>query len=146
MNKNIPVCILALMSVGNLFSQEVMHIKNSAVVNIQNSAQLTIAGGITLENGSTLINNGTVTLLKNTAGGSSDWTDNSVTGYNYGTGMLVLNSNSSSNSHTLNSKNLFERITVNTGTVLFASDIQANNWTLIKGAVNTGGFKAIIIN
>jgi hypothetical protein len=146
MKQNIPVCILALMSMNNVFSQEVMHVKNSAVVNIQNGAQLTIAGGVTLENGSTLIHNGTVTLLKNSAGGSSDWTDNSVTGYNYGTGTLILNSNSSSNSHTLNSKSLFERITVNTGEVSFASDIQANNWTMIKGAVNTGGFKAIIVN
>jgi hypothetical protein len=146
MKINIPVCILALMSMNNLFSQEVMHIKNGAVFNIQSGAQLNIAGGITLENGSTLINNGIVTLLKNTAGGSSDWTDNSITGYNYGTGTLILNSNSSSNSHTLNSKNLFERITVNTGEVSFASDIQANNWTMIKGAVNTGGFKAIVVN
>jgi Secretion system C-terminal sorting domain len=146
MKKYILVSIMVLPVLQNVSAQEVMHIKNSAVVSIQNGALLTIAGGVTLENGSTLINNGTVTLLKNTAGGSSDWTDNSTTGYNYGTGMLVLNSNSGSNSHTLNSKNLFERITVNAGAVSFASDIQANNWNLVNGPVNTGGFKAIIAN
>jgi Secretion system C-terminal sorting domain len=146
MKKNIPVCILALISIQHLFSQELMHVKNGAVVNIQNGAQLSIAGGITLENGSTLINNGIITLLKNSSGGSSDWNDISTTGYNYGTGMLVLNSNSGSNSHILNSKNLFEHITVNAGAVSFGSDIQANNWTLVTGPVNTGGFKAIIVN
>ena len=90
----IPTCIIVLLLSTNVQAQEVMHLTNNALVSIKNNAVLTIAGGITIENGSTLVNNGVVTLLKNSSGGSSDLIDNTTTGYNYGTGIFVLNSNS----------------------------------------------------
>jgi hypothetical protein len=143
MKKYIFILIVALIFSSGSFAQEVIRVQNGAVVSIQADATLNIAGGITMENGSTLTNNGTITLVKNTLSGLADWIDNSATAYSYGTGTIVLNS---SNNQTLNFKNTIEQINVNSAAVNLASDITANKWYLISGPVNTGSFKAIALS
>jgi hypothetical protein len=146
MRKIIWAIVVLLPVSSNIVAQEVLHISNNAMVSITNGASLTIAGGVVLDNGSTLLNNGNISLIKNTAGGPSNWTDNTSVGYNYGNGILLLNSNNGSNSHTLASKSLFGRIDVNAGALSFGSDIQSNQWVLSNGPVNTNGFTAIVLD
>lgn len=136
--------LLSILFFSRVSPQEVMRVQNNAVLSIQTGASITISGGITLDNGSKLTNNGIVTLIKNTKGGSSDWIDNSATAYDYGTGKLVLNSLNGASSHSLSSKNLFTALDINAGSVSLVSDIRAVNWQLINGAVTTGNFRAIV--
>lgn len=142
MKRNI-LAYAALLGSYYLPAQNIMWIENGAEINIQNGATLNIAGGITLADGSQLINNGTIILEKLDDSQLADWLDNTTTPYNYGQGTLTLTSNSI---QTLNSKNIFGNITVNTGQINFASDIISNNWLLIKGPVSTGSFKAIALS
>ena len=126
-------------------SQDVMKVQNGAVLTLQNGADMVLLGGISLDNGSILSNNGTIRLKQNGGSGAADWTDNTATGYNYGTGKVVFNG---TGGHVLNSKNIFERIEVDaTGHVAFASDINTNKLYLVNGRVNTtSSFKAIVLS
>jgi hypothetical protein len=125
------------------YAQEVLRVQNGAVLTVQNGAAMVVQGDVNLENGSTLSNNGTITITRNGAGGTGNWFDNAVTGYNYGTGTFIFNS---TGNQTINSKGIFERIEVNSGGVDLASDINTNKWYLVNGKVNTGAFRAIALS
>lgn len=130
---------------GALYAQDVMKVQNGAILTVQNGAEMVIQGGLSFDNGSTLVNNGVIRLKENGASGAANWTDNTVTAYNYGAGKLVLNG---TGGHTVNTKNTFERIDVDAiGHVNLASDINANKWYMANGKVNTtAGFKAITLS
>lgn len=122
-----------LMITGN--AQDIVKVQNGATITVQNGAELIIQGGINLDNGSTLVNNGVIQLKQNGANGAANWTDNTATAYNYGVGKVVFNG---TGGHTVNTKNLFERIDLDaTGHVTLASDVQSNKWYLAAGRVNT---------
>lgn len=122
-------------------SQEVLRVQNGGILTVQSGATLTLTGGITLDNGSQLINNGTITLKQNGgASGAADWTDNTTTPYTYGTGITVFNSTST---QTLNSPNNFGQLTINNAGLDLSVDITAQSWNLISGIVNTNGHLAI---
>ena len=74
------------------FSQEALRIKNGSTLTIQNGADISLQGGITLENGSSLVNNGTLRLKNNSIANQSDWTDNSAAGALSGSGLVDRNS------------------------------------------------------
>lgn len=139
---HLTVAALLLGSTWTLRAQEVMKVQNGALITVQNGAEMMVQGGLNLENGSTLVNNGTITLRQNGASGAANWTDNSLTPYNYGTGKVVFNG---TGGHTVSSPNLFGRIDVDaTGHLSLGSDIQAAKWYLVNGKVNTtSAFRAI---
>ncbi len=126
-------------------AQDVLKVQSGAVLTIQNGAELVIKGGITLDNGSALNNAGTIRVIQNGTSGAADWTDNTITAYNYGTGKVIFNG---AGGHLVNSKNIFDRIDVNaSGDITLASDINANKWYMVNGRVNTTStFKAIALS
>ncbi len=138
--------ILSLFFTGKvMLAQDVMKVQSGAVITVQNGAELVVKGGISLDNGSTLNNAGTIRMSQNGAAGTADWTDNTVTGYNYGTGKVIFNGNGG---HLTNSKNTFGQIDIDaSGHVTLGSDVQANKWYLKNGRLNTtGSYKAIVIS
>src|SRR5688572_26408102 len=105
---------LALLAVSFLASaQEVLRVQNGAVVTVQTGAQITVLGGVNLVNGSSLTNNGTITVKGNGASGTGDWTDNTAAPYNHGTGTIIFNRTGGAQS--INSGNTFERLEINNG-------------------------------
>jgi len=129
----------------SLYAQDVMKVQNGAVLTIQNGADIVLLGGISLDNGSTLTNNGTIRLKPNGVSGAANWTDITTTGYNYGTGKVIFNSSSG---HLVNSKNIFGRIEIDaSGHVDLASDISTNKLYMVNGKMNTGSsYKAIVLD
>src|SRR5687767_5915729 len=140
--KKLVWIIASIAFIVNCSAQEVLRVQNGAVVTVQNNAPVTVLGSVTLENGSTLQINGSITVKNNGPSGTGDWTDQTVTGYNHGTGSLVFNG---SGSQSATSLNIFARIEVNTGGLNLASDINATSWYLVNGKINTGSFKAIAL-
>jgi hypothetical protein len=110
---------------------------------VQTGVELTVYGDVVLNNGSTLSNNGVIRVRRNGAGGTADWTDNTVTAYNHGTGTWIFNS---TGIQFINSKNVFERIEMNGAGLTLASDINANKWLLVTGSITTNSFKAISLS
>ncbi len=145
--RKITIGVVLFFCTGTCFlnAQDVMKVQNGAVITVQNGADMVLLGGISLDNGSILNNNGTIWLKQNGVSGAADWKDNTVAGYNHGTGTVVFNG---SGGHILNSKNIFERINVDaSGHITLASDINTNKLYLINGKVNTTlSFKTIILN
>lgn len=123
-------------------AQEIVRVQNGAVVTVQAGAQVTVLGGVNLVNGSTLTNNGTITVRGNGAG-TGDWTDNTSTPYNHGTGTFIFNRNGV---QSINSNNTFGLLEVDNTGLNLASNISASNWRLTNGPVNTGAFRAIALN
>jgi hypothetical protein len=123
-------------------AQEVLRMQNAATLTIQPNAELTIYGDVVLNNGSTLTNNGTIRTRRN-GSGTANWTDNTVTPYNHGTGRFIFNSTAV---QTIISNNIFERIEMNGAGLSLASNISANKWYLIAGAITTGPFRAIALS
>ena len=108
-------------------SQEVVRVQNTAAITIQSTAEITIQGGVTLEDGSSLTNTGNITIKRNGVSGTADWTDQTGSGYNHGSGTIVFNS---TGSQSVSSANLFGTIQVdNTGLDLL-STIRASSWLL----------------
>jgi len=144
MKKSLLLSVVILFT-GLVYAQVEMKVQNGASLTVQSGAEITIQGGISLDNGSSLVNNGTIRLKQNGPSGAADWIDNTVTAYNYGTGKAVFNG---TGGHTINSKNTFERIDVDaSGHITLASDVNANKWYLVNGRVNTtSSFKAITLS
>jgi hypothetical protein len=116
-------------------AQEVLHLQNSAIITIQNGAEVFLKGGITLENGSLLVNNGTTRLLNNVVASQSDWKDNSVIGALGGTGLVVFNSNLF---HQYWGPTHFYNVQVNTGGLTINNHFTVDNQLhLVKGKINT---------
>jgi len=141
MRQNIFIFFLLLLA-RNGTAQEAVRVQNGALLTVEKDAQLIISGGLMLEKGSQLINNGRITLWKNKTSGAY-WRDSTVTPYSYGNGVLTLTSNGN---QSLESVNSFHRIEVNADSIHLGTDITANQWYLIKGRVSTGPFKAIVLS
>ncbi len=109
MKKNIFLPFL-LWSGLCVHSQQVLKVQNGAVVKLEAGAEVMVLGDVTLDNGSTLINNGTFTIKQNGASGTADFFDNTITPYSYGSGKFVF---ASTGAHTVYSNNNFGRIDVN---------------------------------
>ena len=73
-------------------SQEVLHLNNGSILTVQAGASMYLQGGITLDNGSLLINNGITSLKNNSLANQSIWKDNSIIGALGGTGLVIFNS------------------------------------------------------
>jgi Secretion system C-terminal sorting domain len=123
-------------------AQEVLRMQNAATLTVQTGVELTAHGDVVLSNGSTLTNNGTIRTRRN-GSGTANWTDNTVTAYNHGTGRFIFNSTAVQN---INSKNIFERIEVINAGLNLASNINANKWYLGAGIITTASFTGIALS
>lgn len=141
--KILPVLLSLVLASVQIEAQEVMRVQNGATLVLQTNAEMTIQGDLALTNGSTLSNNGTIRMRRNGAAGSSNWTDNTVTGYYHGTGRVIFNS---TGQQTITSNNTFERIDMVTAGLTLASDVRANKWYMVTGAVTTNTFYAIALS
>lgn len=122
-------------------AQETLYLKNGASISVQTGAVLTIKGNMTLENGVTFTNNGTVYIGNPAAPGTGHWTDHSTNPGTYGTGKIVFNG---AGNQTISTPHTLARIEVNTGSLQLLGDTWAQQWYLQKGPVNTGTFTAIV--
>jgi Secretion system C-terminal sorting domain len=124
------------------FCQEVVKATPGAIISLQPGAVMTVKGGITLDNGSQLYNNGTITIQQNGATGAADLLDHTGSGaYNYGPGKWLFNG---TGRHTVFSHNGFGVIDVQAGGMVLNTDITAAHWRLETGIVHTGSNKAIV--
>lgn len=138
---SLAICSLIISLPFSMQAQDVIKVQSGASITVQNGADIVVLGGINLDNGSSLVNNGSITLKQNGASGAANWTDNSNTGYNHGAGKVVFNGNGG---HNITSPNSFERIEVDaSGHLTLGSNIQSNKWYLTNGKVNTSSFAAI---
>jgi hypothetical protein len=134
------LCLFAcsLTCFNAIHSQEVLQIQNGASVHVEKGAAITLDGGIRLDDGSMLVNNGTIQLNK------GNWTDHTLKPYYYGSGKTIFNG---PGGHAISTSNVFEQIEIKAqGHVSLVSDVNAHNWYLVNGRVNTGNYRAIVIN
>ena len=140
---SLAICFLISFLPIGLQAQDVIKVQNGASITVQNGADIVVLGGIALDNGSSLVNNGSITLKQNGVSGAANWTDNSISSYNHGTGKVVFNGNGG---HSFISANSFERIEVDaSGHLTLGSNIQSNKWYLTNGKINTSSFAAIAL-
>lgn len=137
----IKLCTLILCCATG-HAQEVLRMQNASTLTIQPNVEVTIYGDVVLNNGSTLTNNGTVRTRRN-GSGTANWTDNTITPYNHGTGRFIFNSTAVQN---ITSNNIFERIEILGAGLSLSSNISANKWYLIAGNISTGSFTAIALS
>ena len=84
--RQIIIFFLLLLLAQKSMTQEVLRVQNGALLTVENGASFTISGGLMLEKGSRLINNGKITLSKKGA----YWRDSTATPYSYGNGIVVF--------------------------------------------------------
>ena len=121
-------------------AQEVLRVQNGAILTVGSGAVLTLNGGITLDNGSQLVHNGTITIGTYGGSGTGDWLDNSVTAYGYGSGVTVF---SGAATQTVSSLNSWGSVTVNGTALSLGSNMTAGSWVLTSGVVTTNAFRVV---
>lgn len=140
MRKEFALVGLLLVAAG-AEAQEVLHVANGALLSVTSGATLGLNGGITMENGSVLMNAGRITLSKNSTGLNSDWIDQGTIAYRYGAGAVLFNSSAGQHIQSIDS---FDRIEVNTNGLTFSGDVLSKQWYLVNGAVETGSYHAVV--
>jgi hypothetical protein len=142
--KKIFITVLFLALLTNAFPQEVLRLKSGSAITVQNGVELTLQGGVTLENGSLLINNGITRLTNNTIANQSDWRDNSIAGALGGAGLVIFNSNLL---HQYWGPTHFYTVQINTGGLTinnpFTVEQQLN---LVTGKINTASNYVFLSN
>lgn len=126
------------------YSQEVIKIQNGGSLTVQSGTELHLQGGITFENGSSLVNNGNLFLENNVLSNSSNWTDNSIAGALSGTGIVIFNSTAAQQ---FTGSTQFYTVYVNTDGLTLNNDLSISNLLrLIKGKINTANYVVTLIN
>jgi len=117
-------------------AQEVLRLKKGSTVTVQNGVEFCLQGGISLENGSLLVNNGTLRLKNNLTANQSDWRDNSVIGALGGEGVVIFNSTMA---HQYFGTTHFYNVQINSGQLTVNNNFTVENQLhLVKGKINTG--------
>lgn len=118
-------------------AQEVIKVKTGGAITVQAGVELTLHGGISFENESSLLNNGTVRLKNNITSNTSNWTDNSASGALSGTGLVIFNS---ANAHNFSGTTSFFNVHMNAAGGLSVNNnfIVNNKLRFINGKINTG--------
>jgi hypothetical protein len=126
------------------FGQEVIKIQNGGSLAIQGGTELHLQGGITLDEGSSMVNNGNLFLKNNVLSNSSNWTDNSIAGALSGTGLVIF---SSTFPQQFTGSTRFYTVYVNTDQLTINNDLSISNLLrLIKGKINTANYVVILMN
>ncbi|RYY59871.1 MAG: T9SS type A sorting domain-containing protein [Chitinophagaceae bacterium] len=134
----IPI-ILILFATTRVVAQVAIKLTAGSQVSVTGNSLLFVAGGFSLDNNSTLKNDGTVVIAK--AAGTADFTDESTTPYSYGTGSFEF---SATGIQAVKSANTFGSILVNNSGFNLSSDISSTRWLLTNGKVLTGNFIATV--
>jgi len=121
-------------------AQEAIRVQNGAILTVGSGAVLTLNGGITMDNGSQLNHNGTITIKSYGVSGTGDWTDNTVTPYTYGSGTTVFNGAAT---QTVTTNNSFGAVTIAGFALDLHATMTASSWLFKSGVVTTNGFKAV---
>lgn len=122
-------------------AQDALYIKNGAAITIQNGAVVTVKGNVTLENGSTLANQGIIYVGGSPTLGAGHWTDLSATGGTYGPGRFIFDG---SINQQISTPYAFSRLDMNGTSLELFSNISAQKWYLQKGYITTGSYAAIV--
>jgi hypothetical protein len=130
------------LSVVGVNAQEVLTASGGASITVEKNAGMFVYGGMALEKNSFLRNEGTVVIAK-TNKSSADFADNTEDRYNYGTGKFIFYGEGTQSIRTNNQIGFIE---VDNKGLNLLSDINANNWNLKNGTVNTGSFYAVSTN
>ena len=142
--KKILLLNIFLLLLHFVYAQEVMRLLNGGSLTIQNAAGLYLQGGITLDNGSSLVNNGNLFLRNNTVSNISNWTDNSIAGALTGTGIVIF---SSTHAQQFTGPTQFYAVYINTDQLSINNNLSISNLLrLIKGKINTGNYVVALIN
>lgn len=120
-------------------AQEVLHAAAGGIITVQSGAIVYVNGGIGLADGSSLKNNGTITVAGNLPG-AADMIDVTQAGYYYGSGKFVF---TGTKTQKIKSINQLERIEIENAGLDMLSDIRSDTWYLKTGKVNTAAFVAI---
>jgi len=123
----------------NGFCQTTITVQSGATLAIQPGTQMTTIGDLILDNGSTLINNGTL-RIKNITSGTGDLTDNSSSSHNIGNGRFIFNGTNQS----IKSINHFGTIELNNTSLTLQNDITTDDLYLTNGIAYTGSNKIIV--
>ncbi|TMI93856.1 MAG: hypothetical protein E6H06_10740 [Bacteroidetes bacterium] len=88
-----------------------------------------------MENGSGLLNNGTLRLKNSSIANGSDWIDNSISGALSGTGMVIFNS---TNNHNFSGLTNFYTVQINSGGLNLGNNLTISHLLqLVNGKINT---------
>lgn len=107
----LTIIVLLFLS-GSPFSlaQNLLTIQNGGKLYIQSNAGGTVHGSVSMQNGSLLSLEGTLTQQHPSAAGAISWTDQTAASYSHGTGRLIF---SGTGGHTASTPNSFGRIDLN---------------------------------
>ncbi|HEU5166425.1 MAG TPA: hypothetical protein VFU29_12825 [Chitinophagaceae bacterium] len=142
MKKNL--LIILIIFTQPCLSQEVLHLNNGSIITVQAGASMNLQGGITLDNGSLLINNGITSLKNNSLANQSNWKDNSVIGALGGTGLVIFNSDLT---HQYLGPTHFYNVQINTGSLALNNHFNVENQLyLVKGRITTGINQVVLSN
>ena len=142
MKKNLLI-ILTILTLPCL-SQEVLHLNNGSNITVQTGASMYLQGGLTLDNGSLLVNNGITSLKNNSLANQSNWKDNSIIGALGGTGLVIFNSNLL---HQYWGPTHFYNVQINAGGLALSNHFNvANQLYLVKGKITTGINQVVLSN
>jgi hypothetical protein len=124
-------------------AQDLLIAQGSGKIFVQTNATAVVEGSVLLQNGSTLSNEGTITMKEVGAAGITNWADGSITPYHYGNGTVLFNG---IGGHNLTTRNTFGRINLNTTAQLtLGRDVNIDKLYLINGKLTTTVFyKAIV--
>ena len=135
---------LAFVCVFSTAAQEVLHLQNEGSITVENGVEITLMGGIGLDAGSSLINNGTLRLRNNSIGNQSDWTDHAAQGALSGTGIVIFNSTNSQNFFGASD---FYTMRIDGAGLSLQSDLSISNVLhLADGQLNTGSHFVFLNN
>ena len=137
--KKISLLLSATLTVFFVNAQDVLLATGNTNITVEKNANMYVGGGISLENKSSIHNDGTIFIAK-TNTGKADLIDNTNAAYNYGAGSFIFWGNGTQSVKTIARFGILE---VNNKGLNLLSDISSDKWNLRNGVVNTGSYYAI---
>ncbi|MFM6923927.1 MAG: T9SS type A sorting domain-containing protein [Ferruginibacter sp.] len=137
--KRISLLLSATIAVFFVNAQDVLLATGNTNITVDKNANMYVGGGISLENKSSIHNDGTI-LIARANTGRADLLDNTNATYNYGAGSFIFWGNGTQSVRT-NAK--FGTLEVDNNGLNLLSDISSDKWNLKSGVVNTGSYYAI---
>ncbi len=131
--------ILLIVSTFSLpcISQDVLNVQPGTTLVISANTTVGVLGNVTLQNGSTLINNGTVTIQKYSSSVPADFISLNTIPYRMGSGTFIFQGISNTGIQQLQSGDTLQRIEINNDSLKLLSNVVSDKWYLIRGKVNT---------
>lgn len=129
----------AILSLSFVTAQDVLQASGNTSITVEKNAKVYVGGGILLENNSAMYNSGVVVLAKDFTN-QANFTDNTKTRYNYGSGTFIFAGNGV---QSIKTNNRFGTLVIDNKGLNLLSDVSSDKWNLRNGVVNTGSNYAI---